>query len=127
MFDNRVEEHKAIAVGLEWEILELATATVEAHQTTRFAKNAGKLVHDATVDTTVVMFGSLSGKYHIPLADLVVGKEVVQTIGKTAFHSCTRRHTSSEWNIASKGNIEALDVCSTLAHLKGYAVDVACP
>ena len=89
VLDNRVEEYEAIAVGLEGEVFELTTATIEAHQTARLAKDAGKLVHDATVDTTVVVLGSLSGQYHIPLADLIVAKEVVESEGEAALHSGT--------------------------------------
>ena len=87
MFDGTVEQYETIAIGLEGEILKLTRAAVEAHQTACLAKDAGKLVHNATVDTAVVMLCSLTGQNHVPQADLVVTKEVVETAGKATLHS----------------------------------------
>ena len=87
MLDHRVEQHETVAVGLEGEVLELTTATVEAHQTTCLAEDRGELVHDTAFHATVIVLCSLTGENHIPLADLIVGKDVVQTTGNTAFHS----------------------------------------
>ena len=85
MFYARVEQHQLIANGLEGEIFKFAAAAVETHQALFFAKHAGKLVHDATIYATVVMLGSLSGQRHIPLAHLVIAKQIVQSKGEATF------------------------------------------
>ena len=73
------------------------------------------------------MLSSLSGKYEFPLTYLVVAKEVVETEGEATLHCCTRRHTCSKGYITGKGDVETLDIGSTLAHLERYTIDVACP
>ena len=82
-----VEQHQTIAIGLEGEVLELAAATVEAHQTASLSEDRSKLVHDAAVDAAVVVLSSLTSQHHIPLAHLVLSEDVVETAGETALHS----------------------------------------
>ena len=127
MLHLAVQQHQAIAIGLEGEVLELAAAAVEAHQTASLAEDRGELVHDTAVDAAVVVLGSLSGEHHIPLRDLVLAEDVVQTAGEAALHSGTRRHTCTKGHVASKGDVEALDGNAELLELLSDAVDIACP
>ena len=73
------------------------------------------------------MLSSLSGKYHVPLRNLVVAKEVVQTTGEAALHSGAGRHTGTEGHIASKGNVETLDGNTQLLEFLGDTIDITCP
>ena len=87
MLHYRVEQHETVAIGLEGEVFELARTAVETHQTACLTEDRGELVHDTTVYTAVVMLGSLTSENHIPLTDLIVAKDVVQTTGEAALHS----------------------------------------
>ena len=127
VLDNAVEQYEAIAVGLEGEVFELAATAVEAHEATSLAEDGGELVHDAAVDTAVVVLSGLSGKSHIPLVDLVVAKDVVQTAGEATLHSGAAGHAGTKGNVAGKGDVEALDGYTEFLHLEGDAVDVASP
>ena len=73
------------------------------------------------------MLGSLSGKHHIPLRNLVLAEDVVQTAGEAALHSGTRRHTGSQGHVAGKGNVETLDGNAKFLELLGDTIDIACP
>ena len=66
----------------------VAAVAVETHEASFLAEDAGKLVHDATINATIVVLCSLSDENQIPLADLVVSKEVVQTESEAALKCC---------------------------------------
>ena len=82
-----VEQNELVALGVEGEVFEFTRAAVEAHQLAFLTEHRSELVHDTAVHTAVVVLRSLAGEHHVPLRNLVVTEEVVQTASEAALHS----------------------------------------
>ena len=83
----RVNQTELVTLRLEWEVLELTAVAVETHQLALLAEYRSKLVHDTAVDTDVLVLCSLTCQNEIPLRNLVVAKEVVQSESEAALQS----------------------------------------
>ena len=68
---------------IEWEILKLACVAIETHELASLSEDARKLIHDAAVAANILMLGSLTSENDVPLANLVSGKEVVESTSET--------------------------------------------
>ena len=87
VLNTRIEQYELIAYRTEWEVFKLTAVAVETHEATLFSEYTCKLVHDTTVNATIVVLCSLTCKRHIPLAHLIVTKQVVQSKCKAALKS----------------------------------------
>ena len=123
----RVEQNEFVAFGVEGEILELATAAVEAHQFACLSEDTGELVHNTTFHADIVVLSGLSGQNDVPFRHFVVAEKVVQTAGEATFHCCRRRHTGSEGHVACESDVVTLHGNAEFLHFECDAVDVASP
>ena len=73
------------------------------------------------------MFSCLTSENDIPFADLVVGKEVVESATETAFQSSRRTHSCTERHIAGECHVEALDIDTEETELLYHAIYEASP
>ena len=73
------------------------------------------------------MFGSLTSENDVPLANLVVGKEVVEGTSEATLHSGRRAHSCTERHVTSEGDVEALDIDTEEKELLYHAIEEASP
>ena len=90
MLNARVDENELVALWIPWEVLELARAAVETHEVTLLAMNRGELVHDAAIDTDVLVLCCLTHLSESHLVYLVVTEEVVDGESVAALKSGRR-------------------------------------
>ncbi len=91
----RVEQDELVAFRLPGEVFKLTAAAVETHELAFLSEDRGKLIHDATVHTDILVLGGLAGKYEIPLGDLVVAEEIVECESEAALQGSTGRHAGT--------------------------------
>ena len=123
---TRIEQHQLVALGVEGIVFELHRATIKAHQTTGLAKDRGKLIHDATLHTAVVVLGRLTDAGQLEAVD-ATPKEVVQGKGEGRLQRSRRRHARTQGDITREDGIETANRVATLLHLACYTEDVVRP
>ena len=73
------------------------------------------------------MLSCLTSQYEIPLRNLVVAEEIVQSKSEAALKSSRRRHASTERYITIECCIETFNVNTQCLHFLADTIDVACP
>ena len=127
MLHTRIKEDELISLWLKWIILKLTAVAIKTHQLTCLSKDRSKLVHDSAVTADILMLCSLTGQHHVPFADLIVCKEVIEGTSEATLHSSRRTHTCSERHISCKCDIETFDINAEKAEFLHHSVYEACP
>ena len=127
MFHYRVNQNQTVAIRFKREILIFQRTAVQTDQMAFLAEYRSKLIHNATVYTTIVMLCSLSHLSQFKFINLIVTEQIVQGISISRFQSGRRRHSRTQRHITGECCIESLHIYSALDHFTAHAKDVACP
>ena len=121
-----IDEHQLVSFGIEREILVLQSLAVEADEAALLAEAGGELVHDAAVDTAVVVLRHLAYlcKFELVYTVLV---DVLDGKCKCALKSRRRRQSGSEGNVSRKHGVESGHLAALLDGLAADSEDVAGP
>ena len=121
-----VEQHEAVSLGIEGEVLVLQRLAVEADKLALLAKARCELVHDAAVHAAVVVLGALANAGKVEAAEAVAVK-VVDCKGEAAFKCCRRTEAGAKGYVAGKNGVETGHLAAALDGLAAHAEDVAGP
>ena len=126
MLDTGINEHDAVTLGTEGEILVLAGLAIEANQGTRLAEDGGKLVHDAALDAAVIVLGALADTGQFELIDLVA-VEFVDCEGKDALQGRRRAEAGAQGHVAGENRIKSSHFAAALEGFPAHAKDITSP
>ena len=126
MFHARINKHQLISLRIEWIVLVFKRFAVQKNQLALLSENGSELIHDAAVDSTVIMFSGLTDLSKLEFIYLIAIQFVYGKCER-AFQSCGRRKAGSERNITCENGIEALNFPATLNRLPADAKYVASP
>ena len=126
MLDAGVDEDKFVARRVEREILVLHRLAVQADQAALLPEDGGELVHDAALDTAVIMLRRLADLGEFEFVDAVLEK-IIQGKGKRALEGCGRRKPGAEGNVSGKDGVESGHLAAPFDGLAANAEDVAGP
>ena len=127
MFHDGINQYQMVTFRLEREVLVLQRTAVQTDEAALLAEYGSELVHDATVDTAVIVLRGLAYLCQLELVDLVFAEQIVQCIGIRTFQCSGRRHSRTQGYVTGKSRIESLYFHTPLNHFAAYAEDVSCP
>ena len=84
MFYAGINEDHLVALRIERKILVLKSLAIQADKTALLSENGSELVHDTTLDATIVVLRALAYLSKLELVNLVV-KELIDGKSKGAF------------------------------------------